>query len=117
MILEKKNEAKKLLLTDPKQEEELRTLETNAELFRSKGDFDKAIVALSEALQVRQSSLQRVRSAGLSVDAEITATVRLLHSFGKVFAEKGDMEKAERVHRDAIRLYEKHRPKKERINV
>lgn len=117
MIDQRRKEAEKLIASDPKREKELLKLEEKAELLRFRGEFDKAIMTLSEALKMRQASIQKLKAVGLDTSSEITATVRLLHSFGHVFAQKGDDEKAQRAHRDAIKLWEKHRPNKAKISA
>jgi len=85
-------------------------MEEKAEHYRFHGHYDKAILVLGEALKIRQSAIQKLKAANLDTSNEVSATVRLLHSFGHVFSQKGDEEKAQRAHRDAVRLYEKHRP-------
>ena len=117
MIDQRRKEAERSLTHDPKREEQLLRLEGKAQSLRLQGEYDKAIVVLSEVLKVRQSSMRKLKAAGLCTSSEVAATVRLLHTFGNVFAQKGDDEKAERAHKDAVRLYQKHRPEKARLDV
>jgi tetratricopeptide (TPR) repeat protein len=112
MIDGRRKEAEAKIANDPRREKELLKLEEQAEKYRFHGQYDKAILKLGEALKMRQSAIQKLKAVNLDVSLEVSATVRLLHSFGHVFSQKGDDEKAQRAHRDAIRLYEKHRPVK-----
>ena len=112
MIDGRRKEAEAKIANDPRREKELLKLEEQAEKYRFHGQHDKAIMVLAEALKMRQSAIQKLKAVNLDVSLEVSATVRLLHSFGHVFSQKGDDEKAQRAHRDAIRLYEKHRPVK-----
>ena len=117
MIDQRRKEAERLIENDPEREKELLKLEEKAESFTSNGEYDKAILTLSEAMKIRQTTIQKIKAAGLNTSSEISGTARLLQSFGNVFAQKGDDEKAQRAYRDAIRLYEKHRPTKAKIST
>jgi hypothetical protein len=112
MIEQKRKEAESKVAEDPNRVFEILRLEERAEIERMRGEYDQAISTLSEAMTIRMACTQKLKAAGSDVSAEIAATVRLLHTFGHVFAEKGDVEKAQRAHRDAARLYRKNAPTK-----
>ena len=117
MIDGKRKEAESHIAHDPKRERELLKMEEKAEQYRFHGHYDRALVVLGEALKMRQASIQKLKAVNLEVSSEVSATVRLLHSFGHVFSQKGDDEKAQRAHRDATRLYERHRPVKTKVGA
>jgi hypothetical protein len=112
MIEQRRKEAENMIAEDPNRVFELLRLEERAEGERRRGDYDQAISTMSEVMTIRMACTEKLKAAGLDASTEIAATVRLLHTFGHVFAEKGDDEKAQRAHRDAVRLFKKNAPQK-----
>lgn len=112
MIEQRRKEAESKVTEDPNRAIELQRLEERAEAERKQGEHDQAISTLSEAMTIRIATTEKLKASGLDASAEIAATVRLLHTFGHVFAEKGDLVKSERAHRDAGRLSRKSAPAK-----
>lgn len=112
MIEQRRKDAEKKVSEDPNRAFEILRLEEKAESERRCGEFDQAIATLSEAMTIRMACTEKLKEAGQDASAEVAATVRLLHTFGYVFSEKGDEEKAKRAHRDAERLFRKSAPQK-----
>ena len=107
MIEQKRKEAEEHVIDDPVGGVQIARLEERAEEERRKGELDKAVATLSEAMTLRIAYTEKLKSAGLDTSVEIEATVKLLHLFGRVFAEQGDTERAERARKDASRLLRK----------
>lgn len=112
MIEHRRKEAENKVVEDPNRVFELLRLEEKAESERRRGELDKAISTLGETMTIRMACTENLKASGLDTSAEIAATVRLLHTFGHVYADKGDDEKSQRAHRDAIRLFKKCAPPK-----
>jgi hypothetical protein len=107
MIEQKRKESEEHIANDPTGKAQITLLEDRAEEERQRGELDKAISTLSEAMALRVACTEKLKAAGSDTSAEIAATVKLLHSFARVFAEKGDAERAERARKDASRLLRK----------
>jgi hypothetical protein len=116
MIEQKRKEVEEKIADDPIGSLEVKRLEERAEAERRIREYDKAISTLSEAMTLRIACTDKLKAANLDTSAEIAATVRLLHTFGRVFAEKGDTERSERACKDAARLIRKNLPPKSRMN-
>jgi Flp pilus assembly protein TadD len=112
MIDQRRKDAETKVAEDPNRAFEILRLEEKAESERRRGEFDLAISSLSEAMTIRMACTEKLKAAGQDASSEIAATVRLLHTFGRVYEEKGDEERAKRAHRDALRLFKKNAPAK-----
>jgi hypothetical protein len=112
MIEKRRKEAESKVADDPNASVEVLRLEKRADAERRLREYDKAVTTLSEAMTLRIAYTEKLKSANLDTSAEISATVKLLHTFGQVFSEKGDSERAERAFKDASRLLRKHLPSK-----
>lgn len=117
MIEQRRKESEEQIASDPSGASQIAVLEDRAEQERQRGDLEKAIATLSEAMTLRVACTEKLKAAGLDTSAEIEATVKLLHSFSRVFAEKGDTERAERARKDAARLLRKKMPCKSAADV
>jgi hypothetical protein len=117
MIEQKRKEAEENVAKDPTGKAQIALLEDRAEEERQRGELDKAISTLSEAMTLRVACTEKKKASGLNTLVEIEATVKLLHSFARVFAEKGDTERAERARKDAARLLRKNMPCKSATTV
>ena len=104
MIEQKRAEAEEKVIGDGN---EVIRLEKRADEERQRGEYDKAITTLGEAMTLRIACTERLKAANLDASTEVAATVKLLNSFGHIFSESGDTERAERAHKDAARLFRK----------
>jgi tetratricopeptide (TPR) repeat protein len=113
MIEQRKKESEAMLVASSSRKKELNALEEKADKERRQGDFDQALATLARVLTIRNKTLDQLKKAGMDTSAEVAATVRVLHTMGFTYAEKGDEENAHRLHSDAVKLYRKHKgPKK-----
>jgi tetratricopeptide (TPR) repeat protein len=112
MIDQKRKESEERIAEDPNSSVEIVRLEHRAEIERQRGDYDKAIATLSELMTLRIVRTENLKAVNLDTSTEIEATVKLLQTFGAVFAESGDTERSLRAYKDASRLQRKHTPSK-----
>jgi hypothetical protein len=107
MIEQKRIESEEKIGDDPNGNVQILRLEHRAEMERRRGEYDKAITTLSELMTLRIARTENLKSMNGDASVEIAATVKLLHTFGDVFAQNGDIERSQRAYKDANRLQRK----------
>ena len=108
MIEQKRIESEEKIGDDPNGDVQILRLEHRAEMERRRDEYDKAITTLSELMTLRIARTEKLKSTNSDASMEIEATVKLLHTFGDVFAQNGDIERSQRAYKDANRLQRKH---------
>jgi hypothetical protein len=112
MIEQKRMESEEKIGDDPNGDVQILRLEHRAEMERRRGEYDKAVATLSELMTLRIARTESLKSINGDASIEIAATVKLLHTFGDVFALNGDAERSQRAYKDANRLQRKNLPPK-----
>jgi hypothetical protein len=107
MIEQKRIEAEEKIGDDPNGNVQILRLEHKAEMERRRAEYDKAITTLSELMTLRIARTENLKATSGDASVEIAATVKLLHTFGDVFAQNGDTERSQRAYKDANRLLRK----------
>jgi predicted negative regulator of RcsB-dependent stress response len=112
MIEQKRIETEEKIVDDPNGNVQILRLEHRAEMEKRRGQYDKAIATLSELMTLRIARTDNLKLLNGDASVEIAATVKLLHTFGDVFALIGDTERSQRAYKDANRLHKKNFPSK-----
>ena len=112
MIEQKRIESEEKIGDDANGNVQILRLEHKAEMERRRGEYDKAIGTLSELMTLRIARTENLKSINGDTSNEIAATVKLLQTFGDVFALNGDAERSQRAYKDASRLQRKNFPSK-----
>ena len=107
MIEKKRIETEENIGHDPSGDVQILRLEHRAEMEKRRGEYEKAIATLSELMTLRIARTENLKSISGDSSIEILATVKLLHTFGDVFALNGDTERSQRAFKDANRLQKK----------
>lgn len=105
IVRERKKETEGRITELPRNSAEIAHLEARALEEMTAGKLDESILTMTEAMGILRSSFAQAKLAGFDSSEHLCAIARMLQTLASVFLEKGEEAKAERVFRDALRLF------------
>jgi hypothetical protein len=105
MVLERKKETEGRITELPRNSVEIALLEARALEEMTAGNLDESILTLTEAMGILRNSFTQAKLAGFDSSEHLCCIARMLQTLASVLLEKGEEVKAERVFRDAVRLF------------